>query len=126
MAGYSQRRAARIIELWIDIQDVVGLQNLWPNRIRDLFWSRNVKYFDRQVVAAFVFVNGLNPEIFLEWVNLIGMARDRPAIDHFKWLFRQFETDPRKFTLYGYNVTNNRYEYINGKIRLYKHKSERK
>lgn len=125
MRGYSQQRAARIVQLWIDIQDIIGLQNEWPYRIVDLFWTRNVQFFERQILTAFVYVNGLNPELFMEWVDLFGLARDHEARNHFLWLFSAFDENPHRWTLYGWNITMRQYQYIDGRPRQYIHHSER-
>ena len=100
-----------IASLWADIVDIIGPANLWPHRIRCLFWTRNIHHFDRLFVAAFLFVNGLNPEIFLDWVNLLHLCRDRAAFIHFENLFHYFEVG-RYYNLYAYNVTHNVYEYL--------------
>jgi hypothetical protein len=75
----------------------------------------------RQIISAFVFVNGLNPSIFLQWIQLRGLARDRQAQNHFAYLFDQFEKDPTKFGygLYAYNVTMGHYQKINGERHTY-------
>jgi hypothetical protein len=100
----------------MSIQDIIGAAKLWPAYIRTLFWSRNVKYFSRAVLAAFVYINGLNPEIFIEWVELRKICRDKSAKNHFKALFSDFESGKYvgKHTLYGYNVAMGQYEYIDG------------
>ena len=60
------RRSPRFL-LWQDIQDIIGPANKWPRSIRKNFWNQNIKHFDRILLAAFVFVNALNPVVFLEW-----------------------------------------------------------
>lgn len=118
-------RNRRIYELWTNIQDIIGPANVWPFLIRRLFWTRNVKHFNRILLAAFVYVNGLNPDIFLEWVQINQLARDRAAYNHFCALFRLFERGHYGASLYGWNVSNGRYEYLNGTIRLYQPKWKR-
>ena len=75
----------------------------------------------RHIISAFVFVNGLDPIIFFEWVNLKGLARDTEAYRHFSYLFNKFEADPTKFGfgLYAYNVTMGHYQKINGERHIY-------
>ena len=72
------------------------------------------------LVAAFVYVNVLNPIIFLEWAEKHILCRDKSGTDHFKKLFEAVEA--KKYKLYAYNVTNNRYEYIDGTVRIYQPK----
>ena len=117
-------RNRQIYQLWMSIQDIIGPTYLWPVNIRRLFWIGNLNHFQRIVVSTFVYVNGLNPEIFMQWVELLNLARNPEAIRHFNAIFRLFESG-RNYRLYAYNVSNNRYEYLDGSIRIYTHKSRR-
>lgn len=112
-----------VYEKWMVIQDIIGDAKLWPIRIRRLFWTQNLKHFDRIILAAFVYVNGLNPVIFLEWARLLKLGRDEAAYRHFDNLLRLYEI--RNYTLYAYNVSNNRYEWLDGSVRQYVHRSLR-
>ena len=118
-------RNREIYQLWMTIQDIIGPANLWPRKIRRYYWTPNLIHFERILICTFVYVNGLNPEIFFEWVALLNLGRDRAANRHFNALFRLFEAG-RNYTLYAYNVTRNRYEYLNGTVHIYTHKSKRK
>ena len=120
MAETSRNRM--IYELWMDIQDIIGSASLWPHRIRRLFWKQGVKHFERILLATFVLVNGLNPVVFMEWARLVGLGNDGAAYRHFDALFRLLPD--RNYNLYAYNITTNRYEYIDGRVRLYVHASE--
>ena len=113
----------RIYEFWMTIQDIIGNARLWPISIRRYFWTPNLRFFHRTLVAAFVYVNGLMPEIFMEWARLLHLCRDQAAYRHFEQLFSAFEH--RRYNLYAYNVTNNRYEYIEGRVRVYVNKGKR-
>ena len=119
----SASTSSKIFEKWMEIQDIIGKANLWPLRVRRLFWTANLKHFDRIIVCAFVYVNGLNPCVFLEWAYLLNLGRDQSAYRHFEALFKLFEN--KNYNLYAYNVTNNRYEYLDGSVRHYKHRSLR-
>lgn len=70
------------------IQDIVGPAKLWPLFIRCLFWTKNLKHFERILIATFVYINGLNPTIFMQWVKTMHLARDNAAQNHFSALFR--------------------------------------
>ncbi len=59
----AKRRMSKEAQLWYDIQDVIGHAALWPVSIREMFWTPKLKHFQRIVITAFVFVNGLNPEV---------------------------------------------------------------
>lgn len=112
-----------IYNLWVTIQDIIGPARLWPHSIRRLFWTPCLRHFQRILISAFVYVNGLNPDIFLQWARLIGLGSDESAYRHFRNIFILFES--RRYNLYAYNVSNNRYEYIDGTVRHYVHRSRR-
>lgn len=106
-------RNQQIFALWREMQDIIGEANLWPRRIRRYFWTKNLKHWERCLVSAFVYINGLNPVVFMEWANLFGLCRDRAAVCHFEALFRLYEAG-RNYRLYAWNVSTKRYEYLDG------------
>ena len=116
---YSAEKCQEILDLWDIILDIIGCQSEWPWNIRELFWGRNLKYFERQVISSFVYVNGLHPEIFLRWIDLNGLCRDKAARDHIIWLLNDFDKDPSRWNLYAWNVDMNNYQYIDGRTRYY-------
>ena len=118
-------RNALIYQQWTLIQDIVGPTRLWPYSIRRLFWTENLKHFQRIIICAFVYVNGLNQEIFLEWVELMNLGRDRSVRNRYTALFRLFESENYSTALYAYNASNYRYEYLNGAVRRYIHRTLR-
>ena len=69
-------------------------------------------------------MNGLNPEMFLDWARLVYLCLDDAAYKHYENIFQLFEN--RQYKLYAFHVGNNRYEYIDGSTHLYVHKSIRK
>ena len=73
-----------------DICDIIGPSECWPKKILELFWSPNVGHWDRFMLCTFVVVNGLNPEFFLEWIDVIGMATDKLSVREFKSLLDTF------------------------------------
>jgi hypothetical protein len=117
-----QSRRARnreIFEQWTSIQDIVGEAKKWPHRIRRLFWTKSINHFERLLVCAFVFVNGLNPLVFLDWVDLMGLARDSHSRKEMESLLKAFEDGKYPQGVYGYNVTMNYYQYLDGTKRFY-------
>ena len=117
-------RNTEIYRLWTSIQDIIGPAPQWPHLIRRLFWTKNLKHWDRILVCTFCFINGLNPLVLEEWAVLIGMCSNRSAINHMRALLRLFEGG-RNYTLYAWNVSNRRYEYLDGRVGLYTHRSRR-
>ena len=104
-----QERDRQITAQWNDIIDIIGQATLWPHHIRHFNLPYN--HFNRLLVAAFVFINDLNPEVFLDWTNLLYLCCDRAAYVHFQNLFNYFR-DGRYYNLYAYNVNFNQYEYL--------------
>ena len=62
-----------------------------------LFWTRNLKHWDRFVVCCFIAVNGLNPEVFLEWVDVMHLAANHEALEEFKALLHEFTKNSSKW-----------------------------
>ena len=104
--------------------EIIGPATHWPHLIRRLFWTQNLNHFQRLLVASFVFVNGLNPVVFDEWMILMNLCRDEAAIRHFRSVSRLFE-EGRHYRLYAYNVLQGHYEYLDGTVRYYQHRENR-
>ena len=98
----------------MDIQDIVGVANLWPRNIRRHFWATHLRHWERICMAAFMLINGLNPEVFYGWCDLRGQFRRGSSVHrHFTQLFRYFEEGVR-YSLWSWNVAHHRYEWLNG------------
>lgn len=99
-----------IYNQWMTIQDIIGSASLWPVMIRRLYRTRNLNHFQKVLVSAFIYVNGLNPEIFYERVDLQGLARDRAAFNQFRALPRLFSNGHFSTSLYAWYVTTRRWK----------------
>ncbi|KAK7478632.1 hypothetical protein BaRGS_00030095 [Batillaria attramentaria] len=88
-------------------------------------WTRHIKHWQRILVAALIFSNGLNPIIFMEWVDLMNLCRDQAARRHFTALFRLFERGEYSRAVYAFDMTNGRYEYLDGSPAYYTNRSQR-
>ena len=105
--------------LFDDICDIIGPADEWPTVIRTLFWTPSCTHWNRTKVTAFAVVNGLHPEVFMEWVDLMGLASDKSARREFISWLTQLTTNPQKWhKIYAYNVLNHQYEYVTGEVRL--------
>ena len=103
--------------LFDDICDIIGPSEEWPEGFLKLFWTRNLKHWDRFVLCCFIAVNGLNPEVFMEWVDVMHLASDYEAVREFKSLLNDFTNNASKWTrAYGYHVLNHCYEYVSGTV----------
>ena len=106
--------------LWRDIQDLIGPARLWPAAIRGFFWTRNIRNWPRVRVTAFAYVNGLPVGMLLHWGVMAQMWRgegDR-KFRHVQRLYAALEAG-KKYKLYGWNVCQGRYEWLDGRIRTY-------
>jgi len=104
--------------LWTDIQDIVGPATSWPDNIRLFFWTRHLSHWERIRMAAFVWVNGLNPEVYYDWFQLKRFFnRGSPTQRHYQQLFAYLRQG-RRYALWAWHVLNRRYEWIDGSIRV--------
>lgn len=105
--------------MWMEMQDVIGKSSLWPYRVRAAFWSRNPTHFERFLMVIFCWVNGLSPDILLQWLLYRRVCVEGDSrFQHIKAVF-EFLSNGRGNHYYAYNVSMNRYEYMNGRIRHY-------
>ena len=110
----------KICNLWEDIQDIIGPVKKWPPKMREMWFKSELDHFQRLKVCAFVFVNGLNPDIFFEWADFFNLLKDRTALRECRIWFQEFETKVWKWDqIYQYNVYHHRYEFINGAVKFY-------
>ena len=76
VASSKKSKNREIYELWKCVQDIIGEASKWPKIIRRLFWTENLIPFQRCMVAAFAYVNGLNSDIFLHWAEKQHLCKD--------------------------------------------------
>ncbi len=114
-----------IADKWALINDIIGSASLWPRSIRRLFWTRDLKHFQRFLIICFCYVNGLSPNDFWDWANLLRLCRDQAARQHMEYLFQAFHKGRYGDKYYAFNVSNGRYEYLNGSVRHYVPAEER-
>ena len=109
--------------MWSELLNLVGPARKWPNKIRKYFWTQNLGNKERFEVACFIYVNGVNPEVYFEWAKLIGNihANNTKGWKDVRALFSKFdETEsPVLGKYWAFDVVNNRYEYLNGITRYY-------
>ena len=106
--------------LFDNICDVVGPSDEWPLGILKIFWRPNSSHWERFILCTFVAVNGLNPEMFYEWVDLMSLARDSHSRSEFRSLLHSFISNPQKWNrAYAYHVLNHRFEFVNGEVKCY-------
>ena len=97
-----------------DIQDIVGPASFWPRSIRRYFWTAHLSHFQRVLTAAFVWINGLNPEVYYDWCELKGFfRRGSPVHHHFQQLFAYFRQG-RRYWLWSWHVLNRQHEWLDG------------
>lgn len=105
--------------MWLEIQDVIGNASLWPRCIRRLFWKKNLRHFERVLVGTFIWVNGLNPDVFIEWAFRIGcLVPNSSGYRHFVGFLRTVENG-RRYKLYSWNIAMGCYQDLAGNIVIY-------
>jgi len=73
-------------------------------------------HWQRVLTATFVWINGLNPEVYYDWCELKRFFRRGDAV-HYEQLFRYF-LEGRQYTLWSWHVLNRRYEWMDGTVRV--------
>ena len=68
-----------IYETWSLIQDIIGDKSLWPKDIRKIFWKKNKGHWERIRLAGINWINGVNPEIFQEWIIMTNLLDKKSA-----------------------------------------------
>jgi arginine exporter protein ArgO len=104
--------------MWWELQDIIGHASKWPHSIKANF-SRPLNHWQHVQTAAFVWINGLNPEVFFERCFLVGtMKPNSESHRHFIYLSQYFE-EGRPYRLWSWNVTMGRHEWLDGTPRTY-------
>ena len=85
----------------------MGDASLWPINIRRIFWTKYSNNMQRVLLCIFCYVNGLSPDVILEWNNCFQIFRDNSAIQHFLFVNSALEGGRYRY-LYAYNIHNDR------------------
>ena len=110
----------QIYQLWTEIKDIVGKASLWPRNVHRIFWTENSTHFERIIMCAFTYVNGLNPAVLLEWLCLVRICVEGDRThQHVKRLMAYMAEGRYSRSLYSWNVARGRFKFLNGEIRIY-------
>ena len=110
----------KCVTLWDDILDIIGPVKKWPPKMRNLFFKQGLSHFERLKVCAFVYVNGLNPVMFFEWVDFLQLLSNEAAHRECQNWFNEFKNNTMKWKhIYQFNVYYHRYEYIDGRVKYH-------
>lgn len=120
MAVSFSAMTANQLKSFSKIQDIIGPSSQWPRQIQNWFHNGIPAGYGtsckrRPLFAAFFWVNGLNPEVLYDWCLLKPNSHPGDAVTHYKWLFEAFARGDLQY-LYSWNVSQGRYEYLNGRI----------
>ena len=109
-----------IFTLWWNIIDIIGPINKWPKAIRRLFWKKNWNHEERFKIVIFIYINGLNPTILYDWIQVYKNISNRNAWCHLRYLLQIFEEGIKYRKKYwAFNVTAGCYQYLDGTTRYY-------
>ena len=92
------------------------------DRQRQSVAKENTRSVERILLSAFVFQNPINPDIFFEWVDVYRMCDNENDTKHMKALLDYFKQGRYIRSLYAWNTTTNRFEYLDGTPAYYKRK----
>ena len=108
---------SKACNIWMEMQDLIGLARNWPYNIRRLMWAREWNEWDRVIIAGFAWVNGLYEPLIYEWAFLRRIfTPGSERHQHMRSIFRGLD-DGRYTYLWAWNVTSGRYEYMDGRPR---------
>jgi hypothetical protein len=102
-------RNQEINQQWELIQDLIVPTYDWPYYTRRLFWIKPLGHFQRALIAAFGYINGLNPVILIEWLQLMNLSFPAHHVRHISALYN----------LYAWNTSQRQYQYLDGRVRIY-------
>ena len=109
-----------IVTLWYDIINIIGPLRNWPPLIRNLFFKKNLTHTEILKLSTFTYVNGLNPDMLVEWCDKMDLHSNKKPWHDMIHLLVVFETDPDRYKhMYQYNVLWHRYEFLDGTIKYY-------
>ena len=117
-----QLRRKKIRDLWYTIQDLIGNASRWPKKIRALFWKKKPKPLGENSSLSFCFPESYKPRYFFEWVDVYRMCDNEKDTKHMKALLDYFKQGRYIRSLYAWNTTTNRFEYLDGTPAYYKRK----
>ena len=111
---------SEIVTMWYDILDIIGPTRNWPPDIRNLFFKTKLTHIERLKLYTFVNVNGLNPDILVDWCDKMNLQKDFKSQHDMIQLLATFETDLDRYKhMYQYNVLWHRYEHLDGTVKYY-------
>ena len=115
----AMNRHSEISRLWFNIIDIIGPINLWLKDIRKLFMEKHWNNKHRFKVAVFTYINGLNPVLLYDWIDLFQNI-DKNGEIHIRYLIDLFEEGNRyRREYFSWNVAQGRYQYLDGSTRYY-------
>lgn len=117
-------RNYQIYDQWRVLQLILGPAKLWSISRWKLFWTKNLKNFQRALICAFVFVNGLDPILFFEWTNLMGLVQKLICkefslpLNRGNTAFLLFQYHHGQVNIYYFNISYAKWEviYVKNKI----------
>lgn len=107
---------SKTYKVWCLIQENIGDAKMWPAKIRRLFWTSDPRHWDRILLCTFVVVNGLDLEIFKDWICLRDWIKRK--VDHAMDLCKNYLIT-KDYKLYGFNVGLGRYVHLNMSTHYY-------
>lgn len=112
-AKVARIRRNGIADLWAHIKDILTPVDMWPKGMRLLFW-KEPRYQDRLTLMCFAWVNGLDPELLIEWFRITGKLYKKDREQHFRSILKVLKTEPLKYKWWAYCLHSRRREFMDG------------
>ena len=99
------------------IHDLVGFEYL-PKYIRQLLESKHLRHRDRLCLTTFLWANGVEPNLILEFYAEQECLRDKAAMNHAVCVLKDCQqNDQFRRTSWTWNAVKRCNVYLDGKIR---------
>lgn len=107
-----------LTNLWLDVQDVIGGKEHWPQFIVMLFWTGKLNYKDRLTIASFCYQNGLDPQLMIECLKFTNCNMTPRKERKLRDLY-DYWSDPnfgivRRSNYFAYEIDSRRVLDLNG------------
>lgn len=80
------------VNIWSDVQDLVGGKENWPRYVIKGLWCSDYRYYDRLVLATFFFGNGIHIDVFCELLLFIKRGNVKSSVlKKLRDLYKKFE-----------------------------------
>ena len=111
----TEARRERLNELLDIFAEQGGPLPQWPRQIRRyMFRKKELTHFKRIVLCTFIYINGIDWRLFVEWVQLMELCRDNSGYREVETLLRAYREGRYPKGSYGYHVAYQQWLWCDG------------